>query len=78
MLMLSDDRQHRFAFIAEGQNGPKEYPPEIVKSTKTKPCLLFCENPRYPMYLDRQHILSMVSPNRRERMEDICEATQIR
>jgi hypothetical protein len=76
--MLSDTRIHRYAFLAEGPNGPKEYPPEIIKTTKNKPSILYCENPRHPIYFDRQYVLRVVSPNRREKMEDICEATQIR
>lgn len=76
--MLSDSRQYRYALLAEGLDGPKEFPPETIKATKTKPSLMFCENPRYSLFVDRQNVLSLVSPNRREKMEDICEAKQIR
>lgn len=76
--MLVDVKPHRYPFIAEGVNGPKEYAPETIKATVTKPTIMYSENSKYRMYFDRQQILNAVSPNRREKMEDICEATQIR
>lgn len=78
ILMLSDERRPRYPFIAEGVDGSQEYPPEIIKATKTDPMLFYCENPRYPLYFNRQTVLNAVSPGRREKMEDICDAKQIR
>ena len=78
MLMLNDEKQYRHPFVAEGISCPIEYPPETIKETKCKPCLLYSENPKYSLLFDRQYILSVVTPNRREKMEDICEAKQIR
>ena len=79
MLMISEGRPFRYPFVAESQNGgPKEFQPETIKTTKAKPPILYCENPRHPLHFNRQVVLNAVSPNRREKMEDICEATQIR
>lgn len=79
MLLMNDNRQQRFAFVAEGLAGPKEFPPEAIRATtKSKPLILYSENPRVSLMLNRKEVLNVVSPSRREKMEDICEATQIR
>ncbi|XP_054001184.1 uncharacterized protein LOC128888398 isoform X2 [Hylaeus anthracinus] len=75
MLLLNDYRLKRYAFTAEGLDGPKEYPPESVKVTKRgRPQLLYCENPRMSLFLNRQQILQVVPADRRDKMRKICEA----
>lgn len=78
MLIISNQRQYRYAFAAESVNGTKDYPPETIKTTKNYPPIFYSKNPRYSLYFTRQEIYNVVSPQRRERMADICEATQIR
>lgn len=80
MLMLSNHRLKRQALIAEGFNGPKKYPPESIKLTKrTKGLqLLYCENPRISLLLRISQLLQVVTPERREKIRDICEASSSR
>ncbi|XP_036146293.1 uncharacterized protein LOC105837289 isoform X2 [Monomorium pharaonis] len=77
MLMLSNHRLKRQALIAEGLYGPKKYPPESVKLTKrTKGLQLsYCENPRVSLLLGISQLLEAVTPERREKIRDICEAS---
>lgn len=77
MLMLNNYRVKRQALIAEGLEGPKRYPPESIKATKRAkgPQLLYCENPRMSLFLSTSQLLQVVSPDRREKMRDICEAS---
>ena len=78
MLLLGDHRKHRTSYIAEGLEGPKEYPPEAIRVTKARPPILYSENPQVSLLLDRKQVLNVVSLERRKKMGDICEATQIR
>lgn len=79
MLMLNDIRLRRYAFIAEGLDGPKEYPPESIRITKRgKPQIIYSENSRMSFFLNRQQILQAVTTERREKMQKICEADFIR
>lgn len=79
MLMINDCRLKRYAFIAEGLEGPKEYPPESVRATKRgRPQLFYSENPRMSLFINHQQILQAVSADHREKMRDICEADFIR
>lgn len=75
MLLLNDCRLKRYAFTAEGLDGPKEYPPESVRMTKRgRPQLLYCENPRMSLFLNYHQVLQVVTADRREKMREICEA----
>nr|XP_033338670.1 trichohyalin-like isoform X1 [Megalopta genalis] len=75
MLLLSDCRLKRYAFTAEGLDGPKEYPPESVKMTKRgRPQVLYAENPRLSLFLSHGQILQIVASDRREKIREICEA----
>jgi len=77
MLMLNNHRLKRQALIAEGLDGPKKYPPESIKLTKRARGLqlLYCENPRSSLLLNISQLLQAVTPERRERIRDICEAS---
>ncbi|XP_018395795.1 PREDICTED: trichohyalin-like isoform X2 [Cyphomyrmex costatus] len=77
MLMLSNHRLKRQALIAEGLDGPKKYPPESIKLTKRARGLqlLYCENPRTSLLLGISQLLQAVTPERREKIRDICEAS---
>lgn len=77
MLMLNNHRLKRTALIAEGLDGPKEFPPESIKLTKRGRQLLYCENPRVSLLLNRQQLLQAVTLDRREKLRDICDATSI-
>ncbi|XP_067208133.1 trichohyalin-like isoform X2 [Linepithema humile] len=76
MLMLNNYRFKRQALIAEGLLGPKKYPPESIKMTKRAkgPQLLYCENPSTSLLLHVSQLLQVVTPERREKIRDICEA----
>lgn len=76
MLMLNNYRLKRQALIAEGLSGPKKYPPESIKMTKRAkgPQLLYCENPRTSLLLHISQLLQIVTPERREKIRNICEA----
>ncbi|XP_078050476.1 uncharacterized protein LOC144476982 isoform X2 [Augochlora pura] len=75
MLLLSDCRLKRYAFTAEGLDGPKEYPPESLRMTKKgRPQLLYAENPRLSLLLTHGQILQIVASDRREKIREICEA----
>lgn len=77
--MLNDCRLKRYAFIAEGLDGPKEYPPESIRVTKRgRSQLLYSENPRMSLFINRQQILQLVAAEHREKMRAICEAEFIR
>ncbi|KAK2586720.1 hypothetical protein KPH14_011755 [Odynerus spinipes] len=78
MLMLNNYRLKRSALIAEGLNGPKEFPPESVRLTKRGRQLLYCENPRVSLLLNRQQLFQAVTVDHREKLQDICDATSIR
>lgn len=78
MLLLGDHRKHRSSYVAEGLNGPKEYPPETIRVTKARPQILYSENPEVSLLLHRRQVLNVVPPERREKMGDICEATHIK
>ncbi|CAK9797362.1 hypothetical protein ANTPLA_LOCUS1192 [Anthophora plagiata] len=79
MLMLNDFRSKRYAFVAEGLDGPKEYPPESIRITKRgRPQLFYSENPRMSLFIDHQHILQTVTTDHREKMREICETDFIR
>ncbi|XP_076277908.1 uncharacterized protein LOC143207903 isoform X2 [Lasioglossum baleicum] len=74
MLLLNDCRLKRYAFTAEGLDGPKEYPPESVRVTKRgRPQVLYSENPRTSLFLSHEQILQTVAGDRREKMREICE-----
>lgn len=77
MLMLNNHRLKRHSLVAEGLDGPKKYPPESVKITKRArgSQVLYCENPRSSLLLNVAQLLQIVTPDRREKMRDICEAT---
>lgn len=77
MLMLSNHRLKRQALIVEGLDGPKKYPPESIKSTKRARGfqLLYCENPRISLLLGISQLLQIVTPERREKIRDICETS---
>ncbi|KYM80481.1 hypothetical protein ALC53_09031 [Atta colombica] len=77
MLMLNNHRLKRQSLIAEGLNGPKKYPPESIKLTKRARGLqlLYCENPRISLLLNISQLLQVVTPERREKIQDICEAS---
>lgn len=77
MLMLSNHRLKRQALVAEGLDGPKKYPPESIKLTKRARGLqlLYCENPRISLLLGISQLLQVVTPERREKIRDICEAS---
>lgn len=77
MLMLSNHRLKRQALIAEGLDGPKKYPPESVKLTKRARGLQlsYCENPRISLLLNISQLLQVVTPERREKIRDIREAS---
>lgn len=77
MLMLSNHRIKRQALIADGLDGPKKYPPESIKLTKRAKGhqLLYCENPRISLLLGVSQLLQVVTPERREKIRDICEAS---
>ncbi|XP_025996734.1 uncharacterized protein LOC105198112 isoform X1 [Solenopsis invicta] len=77
MLMLSNHRLKRQALIAEGLHGSKKYPPESIRLTKrTKGLQLsYCENPRVSLLLGISQLLEAVTPERREKIRDICEAS---
>lgn len=77
MLMLSNHRLKRQALIAEGLDGPKKYPPESIKLTKRARGLqlLYCENPRTSLLLGISQLLQIVTPERREKIRDICAAS---
>jgi len=77
MLMLSNHRLKRQALIAEGLDGPKKYPPESIKLTKRARGLqlLYCENPRISLLLSISQLLQAVTPERREKIRDIYEAS---
>ncbi|KAL2724501.1 repetitive organellar protein-like isoform X1 [Vespula squamosa] len=77
MLMLNNYRLKRTALIAEGLDGPKGFPPESIKLTKRGRQLLYCENPRISLLLNRQQLLQAVTLDRREKLQDICDATSI-
>lgn len=76
MLMLNNYRFKRQALIAEGLLGPKKYPPESIKMTKRAkgPQLMYCENPRMSLLLHVSQLLQLVTPERQEKIRDICEA----
>lgn len=79
MLMINDCRLKRYAFIVEGLDGPKEYPPESIKITKRgRPQLFYSENPRISLYINHQQILQAVTIDHREKMRNIYEADFIR
>ncbi|KAJ8675771.1 hypothetical protein QAD02_011557 [Eretmocerus hayati] len=79
VLLLRNSRQERYPFVAEAaEEGTKEYPPEMIKITKSKPPLAWSGNPKLSIFFNRQFIFSAVSPDRREKLADICQATQIR
>ncbi|XP_076249176.1 uncharacterized protein LOC143188653 isoform X2 [Calliopsis andreniformis] len=79
MLLLNDCRFKRYAFLAEGIDGPKEYHPESIRVTKRgRPQLLYSENPRISLFLNRQQILEAVPSDRREKMRDVLEADFLR
>ncbi|KAM0729813.1 Uncharacterized protein ACS0PU_003690 [Formica fusca] len=80
MLMLNNYHLKRQALIAEGLDGPKKYPPESIKTTKRAKGaqLLYCENPRTSLFLCISQLLQAVSPERREKIRDICEASSSR
>lgn len=80
MLMLNNYRVKRQALIAEGFDGPKKYPPESIKTTKRAKGaqLLYCENPRMSLFLCISQLVQAVSPERREKIRDICEASSSR
>ncbi|OAD53833.1 hypothetical protein WN48_08806 [Eufriesea mexicana] len=79
MLMLNDCRLKRYAFIAEGLDGPKEYPPESIKLTKRgRPQLFYSENPRMSLFINHQQILQAIITDQREKMQEICDANFIR
>jgi len=77
MLMLNNHRLKRQSLIAEGLNGPKKYPPESIKLTKRARGLqlLYCENPRISLLLNISQLLQVVTPERREKIQDICETS---
>ncbi|KAL6255012.1 hypothetical protein P5V15_013347 [Pogonomyrmex californicus] len=77
MLMLSNHRLKRQALLVDGLDGPKKYPPESIKLTKRARGLqlLYCENPRVSLLLSISQLLQIVTPERRERIRDICEAS---
>jgi len=77
MLMLNNHRLKRQALIAEGLDGPKKYPPESIKLTKRARGLqlLYCENPRISLLLGISQLLQAVTPERREKIRDIYEAS---
>ncbi|XP_070525021.1 trichohyalin isoform X2 [Cardiocondyla obscurior] len=77
MLMLNNHRLKRQALIAEGLEGPKKYPPESIKLTKrTRGLQLsYCENPRISLLLNISQLLQTVTPERREKIREICEAS---
>ncbi|XP_046828029.1 repetitive organellar protein-like isoform X3 [Vespa crabro] len=77
MLMLNNYRLKRTALIAEGLDGPKEFPPESIKLTKRGRQLVYCENPRVSLLLNQQQLLQAVTLDRREKLRDICDATSI-
>ncbi|XP_014470485.1 PREDICTED: trichohyalin-like isoform X2 [Dinoponera quadriceps] len=80
MLMLNNHRLRRHSLVAEGLDGPKKYPPESVKTTKRArgSQLLYCENPRTSLLLSISQLLQVVTPDRRDKIRDICEATSPR
>lgn len=79
MLMINDCRLKRYAFIVEGLDGPKEYPPESIRVTKRgRPQLFYSENPRISLFINHQQILQTVTIDHREKMRNICEADFIR
>lgn len=79
MLMINDCRLKRYAFIAEGLEGPKEYPPESVRATKRgRPQLFYSENPRMSLFINHQQILQAVTADHRDKMRNICETDFIR
>lgn len=79
MLMMNDCRLKRYAFIAEGLEGPKEYPPESIRVTKRgRPQLFYSENPRMSLFMDHQQILQTVTTDHREKMRNIYEGDYIR
>lgn len=75
--MLNNHRLKRHAFVAEGLDGPKNYPPESIKITKRGkgPQLLYCENPRISLSLSIPQLLQNVTPERRDKIRDIYEAS---
>lgn len=77
MLMLNNHHLKRQALIVEGLDGPKKYPPESIKTTKRAKGtqLLYCENPRTSLFLCTSQLLQTVSPERRQKIRDICEAS---
>lgn len=77
MLMLNNHHLKRQALIVEGLDGPKKYPPESIKTTKRAKGaqLLYCENPRTSLFLCTSQLLQAVSPERRQKIRDICEAS---
>ncbi|XP_019889605.2 trichohyalin isoform X2 [Ooceraea biroi] len=80
MLMLNNYRLKRQAVIAEGLDGPRKYPPESIRTTKRAKGsqILYCENPNVSLLLRAPQLLEAVTPERRERIRDICEASSSR
>lgn len=75
MLMLNDCRLKRYPFIAEGPDGPREYPPESIRVTKRgRPQLLYSENPRMSLFMNHEQILQAVTTEHRDKMRVIYEA----
>jgi len=79
MLMLNNYHLKRQAVIVEGLDGPRKYPPESIKTTKRAKGsqLLYCENPHISLFLRISQLLEIVTPERRERIRDIREASSL-
>lgn len=77
--MIADHHLKRYPLIVEGQEGPREFPPESVKVTKRGrgPAVLFSENPRVSLLLSRQQLYQAVPSDRRDKMRLICEANHL-
>jgi hypothetical protein len=80
MLMLNNYHLKRQAVIVEGLDGPRKYPPESIRTTKRAKGsqLLYCENPHISLFLRVSQLLEVVTPEHREKIRDICEASSLR